>query len=129
MMDQNNISKSSPTQKDTSTPPDSTTVVPANRRDPPLEGVHYTKIGGMWTLKHEISSPKLCELLIKKSLKGDTTLYLKKLYNHINMCLNAMTRLQEGLLPGYQSMKKNSEFDEYFIPDRDHHSYSWNVHI
>ena len=65
LMDQTNISKYSPTQKDTSTPPDLTTVVPTHRRDPPLEGLHSTKIGGMWTLKHEISSPKLYELLIK----------------------------------------------------------------
>ena len=50
MMDQANIYKSSSTQKDTSTPPDPTTVVLINRRDPPLEGVHSTKIGGMWTL-------------------------------------------------------------------------------
>ena len=36
MMDQTNISKSSPTQKYTSTPPDPTTVVPTNRRGPLL---------------------------------------------------------------------------------------------
>ena len=64
IMDQTNISKSSPTQKDTSTPPDPTTAVPTNRRAPPLEGVNSTKIGGIWTLKHEISSPKLYEILI-----------------------------------------------------------------
>ena len=33
----------SPTQKDTSTPPDPTTVVPTNKRDPPLEGGQSTK--------------------------------------------------------------------------------------
>ena len=44
MMDHTNISKSSPAQKDTLTPPDPTTMVLTNRRDPPLEGVHYTKI-------------------------------------------------------------------------------------
>ena len=71
MMDQNKIPKYSPTHKDTSTPPDPTTVVPTNRRDPPLEGGHSTKIGGMWTFKHDIRSPKLYELLIKKELKGD----------------------------------------------------------
>ena len=65
MMDQTNISKSSPTQKDTSTPPDPITMVQTNRRDPPLEGGHSTKIGGMCTLKHEISSPRFYELLIK----------------------------------------------------------------
>ena len=39
MMDQTNNSKSLPPQKDTSNPPYPTTVVPANRRDPPL--AHY----------------------------------------------------------------------------------------
>ena len=52
-----NTLSSSPNQKDTSTPPDPTTVVPDNRRDPPSEGGHYTKVGGMWNLKHKISSP------------------------------------------------------------------------
>ena len=92
---------SSPTQNDTSTHPDPTTVVPANRRDPPLEGGHYTKIGVTWTLKHDIISPKFYEILIKTELKGDTALDLKNLYNHINMFLNNVTRLQEDLLPGY----------------------------
>ena len=36
MMDQTNISKSSPAQKDTSTPPDPTTTVQTNKRAPPL---------------------------------------------------------------------------------------------
>ena len=36
MTDKTNISESSPTQKDTSTPPDATTVVPTNKRGPPL---------------------------------------------------------------------------------------------
>ena len=65
MMNQTNISKSSLDQKDTSTPPEPATVVPTNRRDSPLEGGQSTKIGGMWTLKHVISSPKFYELLIK----------------------------------------------------------------
>ena len=55
MMDQTNISKSSPTQKTTSTPPYPTTMVRTNRKAPPLEARHSTKIGGMWILKHEIS--------------------------------------------------------------------------
>ena len=66
MMDQTNISKSSPVKKDTYTPPDPTTVVLTTKRDPPLEGVHSTKIGGKWNLKHDISSPKFYELVIKK---------------------------------------------------------------
>ena len=60
-----NISKYSPAQKDTPTPPEPTTLVPTNKRAPPLEGGHSTKIHGMWTLKHEIRSPKFYELLIK----------------------------------------------------------------
>ena len=80
MMDHTNISKSSPAQKDTSTPPYPITVVLANRRDPPLEGGHSTKIGGMWTLKHEISSPKFYKLLIKTELKVDTDLDLNNFY-------------------------------------------------
>ena len=58
MIDQTNISKSSPAQKDTSTPPDPTTTVQTNRKTPPLEGGISNKIGGMWTLKHKISSPR-----------------------------------------------------------------------
>ena len=79
---------SSPTQKDISTPPEPTTVVPSNRRYPPLEGGHSNKIGGMWTLKHEISSPKFYELFINIELKGETALDLKNFYNQIKMCLN-----------------------------------------
>ena len=54
---------------------------------------------------------------------------LKKFYNHIKMCLNAVTKLREYLLPCYHSIKRHSEFEEYFIPDGDHPSYSWNVQI
>ena len=93
MMDQINISKSSPAQKDTSTPPDPTTTVQTNKRAPPLEGVISENIGGMWTLKHEISSPIFYELLIKTELKGYTALDLNNFYNHIKMSLNAVTRL------------------------------------
>ena len=84
---------SSPTQKDTSTPPDPTTVVPANRRAPPLEGENSNKIGGMWNLKHEIRSPKLYELLMKTELKVGTALDLKNLYSRINMCIIFFTSL------------------------------------
>ena len=65
LKDKNNISKSSPAQKDTSTPPDPTTTFQTNKKAPPLEGGIYKNIGGMWTLKHEISSPRFHELLIK----------------------------------------------------------------
>ena len=94
MVCQTKNQESSPAHKDTSTPLEPTTLVPANRRAPSLEGVDSTKIGGMWTLKHEISSPKFYEILIKTELKGDTSLDIKNFYNHIKMCLNAMTTLQ-----------------------------------
>ena len=58
MMDQTHNSKFSPAQKDTSELPNPTTVVPDNRRDPPLDVGHSTKIDGVWNLKHDISSPK-----------------------------------------------------------------------
>ena len=75
-----------------------------------MDWVNYTKIGGMWNLKYEIISPKFYEILIKTELKGDTALDIKNFYNHINTCLNAVTRLREYLLPGYQSIKRNSDF-------------------
>ena len=65
MMDQTNISKYSPDQKDKLNPMVPTNVVLDNRRDPPLDGGHSTKIGVMWTLKHDISSPRFYALLIK----------------------------------------------------------------
>ena len=99
VMDQGNIPKSSPNYKDTSIPPEHTTVIPTNRRDPPLDEKHYTKIGGMWNIKDNISSPKFYEILVKTELKGDTAMDFKNFYNHIKMCLNAVTRLREDLLP------------------------------
>ena len=47
MMDQIKMSKSSSSQKDFPKPLETTTVVPDNRRDPPLEVGHSTKIGGV----------------------------------------------------------------------------------
>ena len=84
---------SSPTHKYTSTLPDPTTIVTDKNRAPQLEGVKYTKIGDMWTLKHEISSPKFYELLIKTELKEDTAMDIKKFYNQIKMGLNAVNIL------------------------------------
>ena len=94
MMDQTNISKFSPSQKDTSTAPDPTTVVKSNRMAPSLEGGNSTKMCGMWTLKHEISSQKFYELLVNIELKGEPALDLRNFYNHIKMYLNAVTRLR-----------------------------------
>ena len=56
MMDHNKILKYSPEKKDSPKAQDPTTSVLANKRVPPLEGGNFTKIGGMWTLKHDISS-------------------------------------------------------------------------
>ena len=86
-------------------------MLPANKRALPLEVGHYIKIGGMWNLKHDISPPKFYELLMKTELKGDTALDLKNFYKHIKMCLNAVTRLREHLLPSYQSIKRHSNFE------------------
>ena len=127
MMDQIKNSKSSPDKKGSPKAQCPTTAVPANKKSPPLEGGHYTKIAGMCTLKHEISSPKFYELLIKTELKGKTALDLKKFYNHIKTSLNTVTRLREDLLPAYQPTKRHSEFEEYFISYRDHPSYYWNA--
>ena len=69
-----------------------------NNRDPTLEGGHSKKIGGVWNLKHETSSSKFYEILIKKELKVSDALYLKNLYNHIKMYLNAVTILLKYLL-------------------------------
>ena len=44
MMDQTKYSKFSLDQKDTSNPPEPTTVVPVNRRAPPLDGGNYEKM-------------------------------------------------------------------------------------
>ena len=86
--------KSSPDKKDSPKAQDPSTVVPANKKAPQLECGHSKDIFGMWTLKHEISSPKFYELLIKTETKGDTALELMNFYNKINMCLNAVNRLQ-----------------------------------
>ena len=78
MMDKIKISKYSPDRKYSPKTQDSNFVVLDNKKASSLEGGNYTKIGGMWTLKHEISSPKFYELLIKTELKGNTALDLNK---------------------------------------------------
>ena len=112
LTNKNNISKSSPAQKDAMTPPEPTTTVQNKNKAPPLEGYHSENIGGMWTLKHEIISPRFYELLIKIELKGDTALDLKNFYNHVKMSLNAVTKLREHLLPDFLSIKQNNDFKE-----------------
>ena len=81
----------------------------------------------MWNPKYYIRSPKLYELIIKTELKGNTALDLMSFYNHIKMCLNAVNRIREDLLPDYQSIKRHSDFEEYFVPDHDPPSYFWNT--
>ena len=65
MMDHIQISNSSPDKMASPKAHNPTTVFPENNKSPPLEGGHSTKIGDMWTLKHDISAPKFYELLIK----------------------------------------------------------------
>ena len=55
-----------------------------------------------------------------------TALDSKNFFNHINICLNAVIILREDLLPDYHYIKRQSEYEEYFIPDLDHPSYYWN---
>ena len=102
-------------------------MIPEKNRAPQLEGGHSTKIGGMCNPKHHSISPKFYELLIKTELNGENDMYFKNFYNHIKMCLNVVTRLQEDLLPSYQSIKRYSEFEDYFLPYHDHPSYYWNA--
>ena len=99
MIYQIKIYKYSPEKKDSPKAKDPTTEVPAKNKAPQLEDGHPTKICGTCNIKHEIRSPKFYELLIKTELAGETALYLKNLYKHIKMCLNAVTRLQEDPLP------------------------------
>ena len=112
MMDRIKISKSSPEKKDSPKAQYSNTVVPSKKKAQPLEGGNSTKNGGMWTLKHEISSPELYELLIKTELKVNTALDLNNFYNHINICFSVLTILLEYLLVSYHSIKRHSEFEE-----------------
>ena len=55
MMDQIKILKYSLYKKDSPKDQDPTTMLPDNKKALPLGGRNYTKIGGMWTLKHESS--------------------------------------------------------------------------
>ena len=58
MMDQSQIYNYSPKNMDSTKAQNHTTTVPANKKAPPSEGGNSTKNVGMWTLKHDISSPK-----------------------------------------------------------------------
>ena len=85
IIDQINTLKYSPTKKDSPKPPEPTTMVPDNKRAPPLNSGQYTESGVMWNLKNEIISPRFYDLLTNTELKVDTTLDLNNLYNHIKM--------------------------------------------
>ena len=78
-----------------------------------MQGGISENIGGKWTLKYEISSPRFYELLIKTELKGDTALDLQEFFNHIKIYLSAVNRLREDLLPYYHFIKRNSKFKEF----------------
>ena len=42
------------------------------------------------------------------------------------MCLNAVTRLQDDLLPVYKYIKHHPGFHKNLVTDRSHSSYYWN---
>ena len=125
-MDQNQNSNSLPDKIDKPKAQDPTIVVLNNKKATLLECRYCIKHCGMWTLKHEISSPKLYELLFKTEIEGETALDFKRFYNHMKMFLNLMTRIREELIPDYHSIKMHSEFEEYFFPDFSHPSYYCN---
>ena len=83
----------------------------------------------MWTLKHDISSPRLYELLIKIELKGDNALNLNNFYNHVKMSLNTVTKLREHLLTDFLSIKQNNAFKEYIVPESNHIAFKWNRQV
>ena len=73
-MDQIKNSKSSLDNNYSPKYQDPTTEVTANEKNPPFEGVNSMKISSMWTLKHEIRSQKLYEILINIGIIGDTAM-------------------------------------------------------
>ena len=99
-----------------------------NKVAPPLYGGHSTKINGTRTLKHEISSPKLYDSSSRQNSKN-TLIWTSITFTTTSRHVNTATRLREYLIPYYQSIKRHYDFEEYFIPDCDHHYYSWNFHI
>ena len=64
MMDNNQNLNHSPDNMDSPKYQGPTTEVPANNKALTLKGGHSTKKIYVWTLKHDISSPKLYKLLI-----------------------------------------------------------------
>ena len=103
-----------------------TTIVHTNRKVIPLEVRKYQKICWMWTLKHDISYPKLYEHILKTQLKGYTAPDIQKFNNNINMYLNYLKEPKEDIIPAYQKTKIHSKFHEHFIPDCPCHQYYWN---
>ena len=88
-MDQTNIYKSSPDNKDSPKSQYLTTVVPANKKALTLEGGHSMKNCGMWNLKYKTSSPKFYELLIKKSIQRrhlSVSQELLQTYQDVSQC-------------------------------------------
>ena len=71
MMDHNQNSDSSLDNMGSPKSQDPNSVVPYNKKSPPLEGGDSAKIGGMWNLKHEISSSKFYEILTNTELNGE----------------------------------------------------------
>ena len=70
-----------------------TTVVSDNKKAIPLEGGYSTKNGYLWTLKHDIRSPKFYELIINTELKVTLLWTSRTSTTTKNMCTNTVTRL------------------------------------
>ena len=54
----------------------------------PPHGINSQNIENMWTLKHEIISPKFYEIIIKNGLNGGMDLDVNNFYNRIKMSLH-----------------------------------------
>ena len=64
----------------------------------PPYGKTSRNIEDMRTLKHQIITPKLYELIIKGELKQDTSLYVNNFYSRVKISLNAVTNIKNYFL-------------------------------
>ena len=97
-----------------------------NRKSPPLEVCHSHKSSGMWNIKHEIISPKFYGIFIKKYLKGENDINLKKFYNTVNICPNVVAKLQEDILTSYKRTYKKEIFSEECFRKHSYQHYTCN---
>ena len=72
----------------------------------------------MLTLKYETTPPNFYKIILNTEIKVDTAIDLNRFYNHINVRLNAVIKLQEDLHTAYHKTKKYSTFIENFVQYR-----------